>query len=155
MTAKTTFEEPAAPLAPADPHPVSRYVSSLTTAVSRSTARTSLDMAARILSDGACEAMTLPWVQIRREHVLRFRRIVAERYARVTANRMLSTVRGVLRECWRSGELSGETLQHCLGEISECWRISSCSSNYCSGLKVFVSTHANGRRRPAGSWTDA
>jgi site-specific recombinase XerD len=104
-----------APLLPGDTHPANRYLETLGTAVSRETARTSANMAARLLSGGRCRtALELPWHQVRREQMLRLRGLLEQRYARVTANRMISVVRSVLREVWRAGEITAEQLQHCL-----------------------------------------
>lgn len=104
----------ATPLLPADVHPLNRYLATLTTQVSRDTARTSADMTARLLSGGRCDALTLPWSQMRRGQMLRLRMLLEERYARVTANRMLSCTRSILKEVWRAGEIAAEQLQGCL-----------------------------------------
>jgi hypothetical protein len=53
-------------------------------------------------------AETMPWQRLRRPHVLKIRSLLEENYLPATANRMLSALRGVLKECWHSWLLSME-----------------------------------------------
>ena len=50
----------------------------------------------------------LPWGQIRYSHAAAIRAKLAERYAPATTNKMLSALRGVLKEAWRLGHMSAE-----------------------------------------------
>jgi hypothetical protein len=50
----------------------------------------------------------MPWQRLRRPHVLKIRSLLEETYLPATANRMLSALRGVLKECWHSGRLGIE-----------------------------------------------
>jgi hypothetical protein len=54
---------------------------------------------------------TMPWRRLRRRHVLRIRQLLQDAYAPATANRMLSALRGVLKECWHSGPIPAQDYQ--------------------------------------------
>jgi len=56
-------------------------------------------------------AETLAWHQLRYEHTQVVRAVLADRYAAATVNKMLSALRGVLRECWRLGLISADDYQ--------------------------------------------
>src|SRR3989442_12402996 len=56
-------------------------------------------------------AETMPWHRLRRPHVLKIRGLLEENYQPSTANRMLSALRGVLRECWQAQLMSHEDYQ--------------------------------------------
>jgi integrase len=53
-------------------------------------------------------AETMPWHLLRRPQVLKIRSLLEENYLPATANRMLSALRGVLKEAWHSGQLGME-----------------------------------------------
>ena len=65
--------------------------------------RSALDAIAGLLTGGRSDAAALPWHRLRYVHTQAVRTALAERYAPATANRMLSALRGVLKECWRLG----------------------------------------------------
>lgn len=77
---------------------------------SRRTMRQSLDWMAEEFSTGHKDAVTFPWHLLRYEHTARIRETLAERYAPATANKMLSALRGVLKECWRLEQMTVEEL---------------------------------------------
>jgi site-specific recombinase XerD len=63
----------------------------------------SLDAIARVLTNGACNATSIPWHLLRYQHTQAVRAWLAGSYSPATANRMLAAVRGVLKEAWRLG----------------------------------------------------
>lgn len=75
---------------------------------SRRTMAQALDRMAGLLTEGAADSDTFPWSMLRREHTAALRSLVAERFAIRTANKMLSALRGVLREAWHLGTMSAE-----------------------------------------------
>lgn len=92
---------------PASRHPVAVYLGSLSPS-SRRTMREALDAVAAIATGGATDALTCPWSTLRYQHTQAIRSALAEKYAPTTANRMLSALRRVLKECWRLGEMNRE-----------------------------------------------
>src|SRR5216683_2252467 len=58
--------------------------------------------------DSEAPRRAIPWHLLRYQHTQAVRAVVAKRYAPATANRMLSALRGVLRESWRLGYLTAE-----------------------------------------------
>lgn len=72
---------------------------------SRRTMGAALDQIAGLLTNGCDKATTLRWEALRYEHTQAIRALLAERYAPATANKMLAALRGVLRECWRLGQM--------------------------------------------------
>lgn len=92
---------------PADLHPARVYLSSLSPG-SRRTMRTALENIAALVSADRADALTLPWHELRYQHTAAIRSALAERYAPATANKMLSAMRGVIKECWRLGYIGAE-----------------------------------------------
>ena len=93
--------------APPDRHPAAVYLARLSPG-SRRAMKQALDVVAGILSGGRLDAATLPWATLRYQHAAALRSTLAERFAPATANKMLAALRGVLRECWRLGDLDAE-----------------------------------------------
>ncbi|MDQ6920155.1 MAG: hypothetical protein M3170_00960 [Candidatus Dormibacteraeota bacterium] len=87
-------------------HPVTAYLNGLAPS-SRRPQLAALEAIAR-RSTRVFSAETMPWQRLRRPHVLKIRSLLEENYLPATANRMLSALRGVLRECWHSERLSME-----------------------------------------------
>jgi integrase/recombinase XerD len=81
-------------------HPVQAYLNALAPS-SRRPQLSALDWIAR-RSTQVFTAETMPWQRLRRPHVLKVRGLLEENYQPATANRMLSALRGVLRECWQA-----------------------------------------------------
>lgn len=72
--------------------------------------REALDTIAALLTDRSLNAESLPWAAVRYERTQAIRAKLAGRYAATTANKMLAALRGVIRECWRLQQMTGEDL---------------------------------------------
>lgn len=92
---------------PRDGHPVVVYLASLSEG-SRRAMRASLETIARLLSGGEADALGLAWHELRYGHTAFVRSRLASAYAPATANKMLSALRGVLKECFRLGYTTAE-----------------------------------------------
>ena len=86
-------------------HPASVYLSSLAPR-SRRTMRHALNASAQILTNGACDVMTLDWSKLRYQHMAALRAVFIDKYAPTTANRMLTALRRVLKEARRLKQIS-------------------------------------------------
>ncbi|MCH9647774.1 MAG: tyrosine-type recombinase/integrase [Deltaproteobacteria bacterium] len=69
--------------------------------------RQCLDIIASILS-GEHNASTFPWGTVTYRESMRVRVALTERYAASTVNKMLSTLRGVLKQTWRLGLIDAD-----------------------------------------------
>lgn len=94
---------------PRDSHPLLVYLASLSPG-SRRTMRGSLDMVAGFLSGGRSDSISLDWSSLRYQHMAAIRSAVSEVYAPSTANKIISSIKGVMRECFRLGHMSAEDL---------------------------------------------
>ncbi len=83
---------------PRDLHPVLVYLASL-------------ENIAQFISGGEADALTLAWHKLRYQHTAFIRATLAQAYKPTTANKMLSALRGVLKECFRLGYMSAEDYQ--------------------------------------------
>ena len=92
---------------PADHHPAAVYLARLAPG-SRRTMRAALETIAGLLSGGRLDAEGLDWSALRYAHTAAVRSRLAEAFAPATASRMLSALRGVLREAWRLGQIPAE-----------------------------------------------
>lgn len=92
-----------------DRDPVLVYLASLSQG-SRRTVASSLDIVAGFLSGGSQSAASLDWPSLGYQHVAAVRSALAESYAPSTANKILSSVKGVMRECRRLGYISSDEL---------------------------------------------
>lgn len=104
---------------PRDEHPVLTYLASLAPG-SRRTMRTALETIAGMVSSGdqegeaRADALSVPWWRMRYQHTSAIRARLAERYAPATANKMLSALKGVLRECFALGYMGADDLGRAL-----------------------------------------
>jgi hypothetical protein len=90
-------------------HPVTAYLNGLAPS-SRRPQLSALGWIARRATQ-LYTAETMPWHRLRRPHVLKIRGLLEEHYQPATANRMLSALRGVLRECWQAQLITIEDYQ--------------------------------------------
>jgi site-specific recombinase XerD len=63
---------------------------------------------------GRCDHLTMPWALLRYQHTQALRSQLAERYSANTANKMLSALRGVLKNAWRLGQMDAESYQRAI-----------------------------------------
>lgn len=115
-----TIDTPAAlaPVPHRTPAPVLAYLARLRSEASRRAMRSKLDQAARILSVGRADALAYPWHVLTPAHAGALASaLVSDRarpdggpYAARTVNATMAAVRGVLRECWRSGLIDADQL---------------------------------------------
>ena len=92
---------------PRDRHPVLVYLASLSRG-SRRTMRASLETIAALVSRGEADALSLAWHKLGYQHTALIRTTLSETYSPATANKTLSALRGVLKECFRLGYLSAD-----------------------------------------------
>lgn len=90
-----------------DENPVLVYLASLSEG-SRRSMRGSLEIVAGFVSGGRATATELAWWNLRYQHTALIRSTLSGLYAPATANKMLSAVKGVLRQCFRLGYMSSD-----------------------------------------------
>jgi len=90
-----------------DENPAAIYLAGLSPQ-GRRTQLQALDTIARML--GAADARSCPWAQVRYAHAAAIRSRLQEQYAPATANKMLSALRRVMKECRRLGQVDAETV---------------------------------------------
>jgi len=107
-----TFDEPARPTValaivppPDSQNPAAVYLAALAPS-GRRTMSQALEVVVELLGGG--DVPTFPWAALRYEHAQAVRRVLIERYAPGTANKVLSALRGVAREAWRLGLIDAE-----------------------------------------------
>jgi site-specific recombinase XerD len=106
-TPPARLDLPAAASFPPDRHPVAVYLARLAPS-SRRPMRSALEDAARILTSSHLTAEQLHWQHLARQHLIALRSELATTYAPSTANRILTAVHSVLKECWELGYMSSE-----------------------------------------------
>jgi integrase len=92
---------------PLTAHPAAVYLSSLTKG-SRRTMGKALNVIARMLTNGQCDALSLDWSKLRYQHTAAIRAVLMEQYAPATANRMLCALRRTLKEARRLRLISAD-----------------------------------------------
>ena len=85
-------------------NPVAVYLASLARD-SRPAMLSGLKVIARMV-DAKADVWTLPWHEMRFKHSQALRAVLVERFAPRTVNRMLSSLRGVLKASWKLEQLS-------------------------------------------------
>ena len=93
---------------PLDRNPAAVYLASLGPG-SRRTMKQALDTIAGMLSRGRLGALELDWSRLRYQHTQAIRTALAELYRPATADKMLYSLKGVLKEAWRLGLMDAET----------------------------------------------
>jgi site-specific recombinase XerD len=70
--------------------------------------REALNAIASLLTNGACDALTLDWSALRYQHTAAVRSVLMEKYSPATANMMLCALRRTLKEARRLGLIDAE-----------------------------------------------
>lgn len=94
---------------PLDQNPAAVYLATLGIG-GRRTMRQALDVIAEMIT-GSPECLFINWAALRYQHTAAVRAVLASRYQPATANKMLSALRGVLRQAWKLGQMSAEDYQ--------------------------------------------
>jgi site-specific recombinase XerD len=92
---------------PLDRCPAAVYLAQLKQS-SRRPQKQALDLVASLLTSGTADCVTLNWAALRYQHTAAVRSRLLDRYAPATANRILSALRGVLKQTWLLGQMSAE-----------------------------------------------
>src|SRR5690242_10483629 len=109
-TALTTIPANHPATASRGKNPVHVYLGSLSKG-SRRTMGESLGIIGELLTGQTVDdPAALPWWTLTYAHTAALRSRLAEKYSASTGNKILSALRGVLRECWRLGYMDAETL---------------------------------------------
>ncbi|MEO8394246.1 MAG: tyrosine-type recombinase/integrase [Chloroflexota bacterium] len=107
--------DPSVTVYQADQSPVVVYLATrLKSVQGRRTMRQALNTIAVLL--GAPEvlpdpALSIPWHALRYQHTAALAARLSETYAPATTNKMMSALRGVLKEAWRLGQMDAEDYQ--------------------------------------------
>lgn len=95
-------------LQPADRNPALVYLASLPARTGQRTQAQALRVVAGILGD---DVSRINWGALRYQHTALIRSKLIEAYAPATANKILSALRGTLKEAWRLGLMTAEEYQ--------------------------------------------
>jgi site-specific recombinase XerD len=88
--------------------PVTSYLARLNGG-SRRTQAIALHRIAALITDGKSTATNFSWQALTQDQTETARRALAQRYSPPTANRMISALRGVLKEAWRLGLMDADS----------------------------------------------
>ncbi len=97
--------------ASADQSPAAIYLLRLGSAHSRRTMGSALARIAAIMGDERADPLRFPWHQLRYVHTQLIRTRLAAEYSPAGANLRLAALRGVLKECFRLGQIPPEDYQ--------------------------------------------
>ncbi len=100
--------QPVEETAPLEHHPAAVYLASLSPG-SRRCMKGALNLCARTLTSGRCDAWSLPWSEIRFSHAAALRSALSEKYAPASVNQALAAFKGVLKAAWRLELLDDRT----------------------------------------------
>lgn len=89
-------------------HPAAVYLAGLGDGSVR-TIRHALNTIASILTNGECDALTIDWAKLRYHHTAAVRVALMRKFAPVTANKMLSALRRVLKEAYKLDLMDAES----------------------------------------------
>ncbi len=95
----------------ADKNPALVYLASLPAKTGRRTQEQGLRVITDILTGGEADVSNLNWPGLRYQHTAAIRSKLIEHYSPASVNKILSALRGVLKECWRLGYMSAEDYQ--------------------------------------------
>jgi len=95
----------------ADENPALVYLASLPAETGRRTQAQALRVVAGILNDGLQDIGRVNWRALRYQHAALIRSKLITAYAPATANKILSALRGTLKEAWRLGYMSADDYQ--------------------------------------------
>jgi integrase len=104
-------------LLPFDQHPAAVYLFRLNSERSRRVMSQSLRTIAALLTGQdaqTADIFTLDWTAITYAHTAVLRTRLLEQYSPATTNRILSALRGVLKEAWRLGQITAEAYQRAI-----------------------------------------
>lgn len=99
---------------PLDRHPATVYLAGLTSERSRKVTLGALRTITALLVGGdarTVDPLLVNWGRLRYPHTAALRSRLSEMYAPATVNRLLSALRGVLKEAWRLGYMSADEYQ--------------------------------------------
>ena len=102
---------------PLDQHPAAVYLASLTSERSRRVMHQALRTIAALLTGQdakTADIFTVKWSALRYQHTAAIRSRLAEEFSAATTNRLLSALRGVLKEAWRLGYMSADDYQRAI-----------------------------------------
>lgn len=95
----------------ADQNPALVYLASLPAETGKRTQAQALRVVAGLLNDGIQDIGAVDWSSIRYQHAALIRSKLIGAYAPATANKILSALRGTLKEAWRLGYMSADDYQ--------------------------------------------
>jgi site-specific recombinase XerD len=101
----------------ADTNPAAVYLASLSSRLSRYTMTNALRTVVAVAAKRDVQQVSINamlgfnWGHLRYQHTAAIRAQLAERYAPSNANRIISALRGVLKEAWRLGYMTAEEYQ--------------------------------------------